>query len=272
MKKIQVILIIAAIGLTALLYSLPKVVVDNDENDGVAEFVDESTSEPIVEHGVEISEETLSKINYWKSKLLVKGQLNQDETSLDSLMKVFVSNNKYDSAAHYAGMFADAYQEIEHWRKAGDAYFEAFTFALEPAKIQQMSSQARLYYNKILDAGVNDLDAKNNIAMTFIESSSPMQGIMMLRKILEEEPQNQKALYNMGLLSIRSNQFDKGVERFEALVKAYPESLEGNYYLGVCYFETGNLPKAKAQFLKVKGMDTDAMVQTAVDEYLERIN
>ena len=272
MKKAQVILIIAAIGLTAVLYSLPKVVVDNGESDVVAEFVDESASGSIVDHSMEIPEGSLSKINYWKKKLLAGKQPDQDETSLDSLMEVFVSINKYDSAAHYAGMFADTYQKIEHWQKAGDAYFEAFTFALEPAKIQQMSNQARLYYNKILDAGVNDLNARNNIAMTFIESPNPMQGIMMLRKILEEDPQNQKALYNMGLLSIRSNQFEKGVERFEALVKAYPENLEGNYYLGVCYFETGNMSKAKEQFLKVKGMDADAMVQTAVDEYLERIN
>jgi tetratricopeptide (TPR) repeat protein len=98
-----------------------------------------------------------------------------------------------------------------------------------------------------------------------------MQGIMMLREILETDKQNEQALLNMGRLSMQSGQYDRAVERFEALVNYHPTSLDGNYLLAVCYFESGKSDKAKTQFQKVKSMDSDPVVQTAADDYLKRI-
>ena len=46
-----------------------------------------------------------------------------------------------------------------------------------------------------------------------------MQGIMMLREVLEEDPKNELALFNMGMLSIQSGQYDKAVERLVELGK-----------------------------------------------------
>jgi tetratricopeptide (TPR) repeat protein len=207
----------------------------------------------------------------WKNELMLSGAIQNNESALDSLMAVFQEINKYDSAAHYAAAFADSYQEIKHWRKAGDAFYEAFTFAVEESKSLQLAKDARKYYDKILDSGENDLDVKNNIAMMLVDGSSPMQGILMLREILAEDPKHEKARVSIGFQSIRSRQFEKGVEHFEILIENHPDNLEGNYYLGVCYFETGQLEKAKVQLEKVKTMDADPMVQTAADEFLERI-
>lgn len=271
MNKLQIILILVAIAAVAALYSLPKSVVDNDQNDTEVEFVDESAPTGVVDHSSAIPEKALEKIDYWKAQLIENGQMQENEIALDSLMQAFQQVNKYDSAATYAASYADNYQKITTWRKAGDAFYEAFTFAIESNKMQYLAEKARTYYNKILEAGTNDLTAKNNIAMTYVAGNTPMQGIAMLREILSEDPQNKEALYNMGVLSMRSNQFERGIQRFEALVKYHPEYLEGNFYLGVCYFETGQMAKAKEQFQKVLKLDTDATVQTTVEEYLQRI-
>ncbi len=271
MKRLQIILVILAVALVGTLYSLPKVVVDNDEANKNA-VVDESIpGGNLGNHSDSISEEDLPRIARWKSQLLANGKVQNDKEALDALMAVFKSINKYDSAAYYAGLFAESYQEIEHWRKAGDAYFEAFTFAVEKVKVSQLTAKAREYYNKILDSGVNDLDVKSNIAMTYVEGPSPMQGIQMLRSILEEDPQNEKALFFMGSLSIRSNQFEIAIQRFEALVKYYPENIEGQYWLGASYFGAEHMEEAKIQLQKVKEMDADSIVLTAVDELLQRI-
>ena len=271
MNRLQIILVVLAITLVGTLYSLPKVVVDNDSA-AKKEFVDESMPGGTLDsHSEEIPEEDLPRIERWKSQLLVGSQVQENESALDSLMEVFVSINKYDSAAHYAGLFADSYPTTERWRKAGDAYFEAFTFALDEVKVAQLSTKAREYYNNVLDAGSNDLIARNNIAMTYVEGPSPMQGILMLRSILEEDPQNEKALFNMGRLSMVSGQFEKGIEHFENLVKYHPENIEGQYWLGVCFFQAEQMQKAKVQLQKVKEMDADSLVQTAVNELLLRI-
>lgn len=272
MKRLQIIIIVLAVLSVAGLYSLPRMVVDNDENEAQAMGEQPLPEGDVTNHSTDIPEEALPRLERWKGELILSGEILDNEPALDSLMSVFRELNKYDSAAQYAGAFADRYQETDHWRKAGDAFYEAFTFAVEESKSQQLSQEARKYYDKILDSGVNDLDVKNNIAMLLVDSSVPMQGIMMLREILAEDPKHEKARLNMGTLSIRSQQFDRGVEHFEILVKNYPDNLEGNYFLGVCYLETGQLEKAKAQFEKVKTMDSDPMVQTTVNEFLERIS
>ena len=269
MKRQQIIIILAVLSVAGL-YSLPRIVVDNNEDEPQG-FANNPTESSSIGHSAEIPSEVLPLVDKWKSELLTGSMMTDNEASLDSLMRVFQSVNKYDSAAHYAGRYAQTYPEADHWRKAGNAYFEAFNFAVDEAKTQELASQASGYYNKILEAGINDLGVKNNMAMIMVNTSNPMRGIMMLREILAEDPENEKALYNMGIMSVWSRQFEKALERFKKLVSIYPNHLEGNFYLGLSYFETGHLEKAKAQFEKVKQMDSNETVLEAVDEYLGRI-
>lgn len=270
MKRQQIIIIVLAVLSVAGLYSLPRIVVNNKEDEPQG-FADASTESTGINHSAEIPSEVLPLVDKWKSELLAGTMMTDNEAALDSLMRVFQSVNKYDSAAHYAGRYAQTYPEADHWRKAGNAYFEAFNFAVDEAKTQELASQATRFYNKILEAGVNDLGVKNNLAMMLVNTTNPMRGIMMLREILAEDPENEKALYNMGIMSVWSRQFEKALERFEKLVSIYPNHLEGNFYLGLSYFETGHLEKAKAQLEKLKQMDSNEAVLQAVDEYLGRI-
>jgi tetratricopeptide (TPR) repeat protein len=268
MKRTQIVLIIIGILAVVGLYSLPSVVVDNEEEDKVG-FVDESIpGGEITDHSSEVPEEIQPKIDFWKGKLTSN---TLDEVALDSLMATFQSINLYDSAAIYAENLASTHQDLNLWHKAGDAYFGAFTYALDQAKVERLGNKAREMYSKVLAAEPDRLDIKNNVAMTYIATANPMQGIMMLREILETDKQNEQALLNMGRLSMQSGQYDRAVERFEALVNYHPTSLDGNYLLAVCYFESGKSDKAKTQFQKVKSMDADPVVQTAVDDYLKRI-
>lgn len=270
MKRQQIIIIVLAVLSVAGLYSLPRIVINNNE-DELQGFADASTKGISISHSAEIPSEVLPLVDKWKSELLAGTMMTDNEAALDSLMRVFQSVNKYDSAAHYAGRYAQTYPGADHWRKAGNAYFEAFNFAVDEAKMQELASQATNYYNKILESGVNDLGVKNNMAMIMVNTTNPMRGIMMLREILTEDPENEKALYNMGIMSVWSRQFEKALERFDKLVSIYPNHLEGNFYLGLSYFETGDFKKAKAQFEKVKQMDSNKAVLQAVDEYLGRI-
>lgn len=271
MKRQQIIIVVLAMLSIAGLYSLPRVVVDNDEDE--SEVTVESTipDNGGISHSEALPEEVIPVIVKWKGDLLNGSEMTQNETALDSLMLVFQSVNKYDSAAYYAGLYAESFPEIDHWRKAGDAYYTAFSFAVDEAKSVQLSNQARGYYDKILDSGLNDLGVRNNLAMMLVSTSNPMQGVMMLREILAESPQNEQALFNMGVLSIESGQFERGLERFKSLVEYHPNNLEGNYWLAVCLYETGNKEEALAQFEKVRKMDSNPIVQNAVDEYLKRI-
>lgn len=270
MNKNQVILIIVAIVAITGLYYLPRVVVDND-NDKPSEFLNEAAPGGVVDHSTEIPEEIQPKIDFWKGQLIVNESIQPNNEALDSLMLVFMKINQYDSAAYYAGQYAEAFDNIENWQKAGDVYFEAFTFALDEQKVNILGNKAREAYQKVLEAAPNNLDAKHNIAMTYIAGPSPMQGIMMLREIIDQDPKNEKALMSMGRMSIQTGQFENGIERFQSLVNYYPNHIEGNFFLGVCYFEAEQMVKARAQFEKILTLDASEQVLTAANEYLERI-
>lgn len=271
MKKLQIVIIILAVLSVAGLYSLPRVVVDDDEEASAGMINPNQPEEALVDHSTEIPAEALPLVTQWKTALYTDGIIGNNETALDSLMLIFKSVNKYDSAAYYAGQFAERYPGEKTWRKAGDSYYEAFTFAIDEAKSQLMSNNARLYYDKILDSGVKDLSIKNNIAMLLVNSSVPMQGITMLREILAEQPDNAQALFNMGILSLDTKQFDRALGRFQDLIEYHPDHIQGHFFLGVSYFETGDPAKAKAQFEKIKEMNSPEWLKNAADEYLERI-
>ncbi len=271
MNKSQIIIVVLGILLVVGMYSLPKIVVDNDSAEEQA-FIDESNPGGVVDHSSAIPEDVLPKVEFWKKKLIMGDQIQQNLEALDSLMRVFIQINKYDSAAFYAERYAQTFNTVSHWQKAGDAYFEAYTFALDQAKITMLGEKARSAYDRVLAKEPNNYDIKHNVAMTYVSSTSPMQGIMMLREIIDSDPSNEKALVSMGRMSIQTGQFENAVQRFETLISYYPEHIEGNFFLGVCYYETGQNVKAKAQFEKVKTLDTSEQMQTAVNEYLERIS
>lgn len=270
MNKTQVILIVVAIAAVFGLYSLPRVVVDND-NEEINEFVNESMPGGVFDHNSEIPEEIQPKIDFWKSQLLANGDIQPEGEVLDSLMAVYMTINQYDSAAYYAEQFAERFNTTNNWRKAGDAYFEAFTFALDQQKTNILGSKAREAYQKVLEAEPSNLDVKHNLALTYVSSASPMQGIMMLREIIQEDPKNEKALMSMGRMSVQTGQFENGIERFQSLVNYYPEHIEGNFFLGVCLYEAGQHVKARAQFEKIKTLDASEQLLTAANEYLEKI-
>ncbi len=271
MKKGQVLLVAIAVAAIIGMYSLPRVVVDND-NESTSEFIDETAPGGVVDHSSEIPEEIQPKIDFWKGRLMTNSRIQQNEEALDSLMAIYIGINKYDSAAYFAGLYAENYSNADNWQTAGDAYFEAFTFALDKQKVTYLGNEAKEAYNKVLVVEPDNLNVKHNIAMTYIAGPSPMQGIMMLREIIEKDPRNQKALMSMGRMSIQTGQFENGIERFESLISYYPNHIEGNFFLGVCYYEAGQMVKAKAQFEKIRNLNAPEQVVTAAEEYLERIS
>lgn len=107
--------------------------------------------------------------------------------------------------------------------------------------------------------------------MTYVSSANPMQGITMLREVLEKDPQNEDGLFNMGVLSMQSGQYKKAAERFEELIKYHPQNVQGQFYLAVSYFESNEKNKAKAQFEAVKKITQDPMILSSIQSYLDKL-
>ncbi len=287
MSRSQIIIIVAAIALAAAIFFLPKVVVDKADKD--AGLAMESTEAAAVVpeghsaedgHGHEAEEanahatstpDQLMELTTIRARYK-KASDNQQRTLLASeLAEAYAGAGKYDSAGYYYQVAAEGRPGERSYKKAGDSYFEAFTYAATQERAAELGVKARSMYEYVLKNNPSNLDAKTNVAMTYIATANPMQGITLLREVIASDPNNEKALFNLGILSIQSQQYDKAAERFEKLVEVNPKHVEGNFYLAVSLAELGENDKAKTLFNKVKQMNDDPALTASVDEYLARL-
>ncbi len=271
MLRTRIILVISATILVALLFSLPKVVVENDAEEVGSSETAKATPTPTNAHDDKIDENVMVEIERLKENFAVAKNTEKSITFADSLAMLYLKANKYDSAAKFFEIIAEKQPSEANWLKTGDTYYEAYGFAMDRAKQEFLGEKSREYFNKVLEDNPDNLSAKNKVAMTYLSTNNPMRGIMMLREILENDPKNEQAMFNLGILSMQSGQHDKAVERFSKLVQLYPNNTQAQFFLGVSYIEIGNKEKAKEQFTLVKSLDDDPSVQATADSYLEEL-
>jgi outer membrane protein len=250
-----------------LIFQLPKVVVENQNT--LASDVNDSVRGDIQSH-VKAPEGVSARIRQVRGQWAASGTKDEKNAIFaDSLASLYRLSNRFDSAGWFAEEAAKFFNKTEYWVKAGDNYYQAYTLALDQTKQKTYAAKAQEFYGKVLQANPQNLEVKNRMAMTFVNSSNPMQGIMMLREVLAADPQNESALFNMGMLSIQSGQNERAVERLTQLVKINPAHIQGQLLLGIAMMNSGDRKGARTQFEKVKQMDKDPAVQATVDSYLK---
>lgn len=136
-----------------------------------------------------------------------------------------------------------------------------------PKDVRQVSDQT--------SAQVADpVNQKINQAVALVQGGeNPMQGIMMLREILEEDPDQIDAHWHLAQFSIQSGQYEKAVERFEKVLEIdrtnqYPDA---SFYLGKTYATLNRNEEAIAQFNKYLEQVQDTTVRKRVNEFIEEL-
>ncbi|MDH4089481.1 MAG: tetratricopeptide repeat protein [Cyclobacteriaceae bacterium] len=266
MLKTRIILIAASAILIWLIFLLPKVVVDNE--DELGNNTADSSSLQTNSHPP-APKEILAGIRDLRLQIRESTANEKNAIFADSLSDLYQIAGKSDSSAWFAEEAAKFFNNVGSWIKAGDQFYQAYTLALDQPKQNYFAEKTREYYEKVLDEDPDNLDVKTKMAMTYLSSQSPMLGITMLREVLGTDPNNELALFNLGMLSIQSGQYDKAVERLEALVKINPAHVQGHLLLGIALMNTDERLRARAEFEKVKQMDRDPAVQATVDSYLK---
>lgn len=280
MKRTIVLVSILAIAMVGTLYSLPKIVV-NTKDQGVTAARDRaqtSTAEEgqaatsaVDDHSNQaLTPEQQKEIAPLQSKYY-QASADDKPTAAIGLSDAFGKYQKFDSAAYYAEQAAVLKPGLENFLRAADRYYEAYGFAVEEEKAKALGEKTRAYYQKALDLNPDLLSAKANMAMTYVNTSSPMQGIMLLREVLDADPTNELALFNLGILSMRSNQYAKAAERFQQILRNHPSNTKAQFYLGVSLVELGRTEEAAKVLADVKRKETDPVIQQAIGELEQRI-
>ncbi|WP_347157113.1 tetratricopeptide repeat protein [Pontibacter chitinilyticus] len=288
MSRSQILIVVVAIALVAAMFFLPKVIVNEKDKETFAKGetaapADGHTAAADGPHSTEATAATTdphmeATPEQQMALTTARAKYNKatDEQArvkmASALADAYYKANKYDSAGYYYEVAAKARPGETTYKKAGDSYYEAFTYAPTQEQAGTLGAKARDMYTQVLKNNPADLDAKTNVAMTYIATSNPMQGIVLLREVITADPNNEKALFNLGVLSMQSGQYDKAAERFQKLVSLNPDNVEATFYLGVSLAKTGHKEEARTLFNKVKGMSKDPALDESVKEALDALD
>jgi cytochrome c-type biogenesis protein CcmH/NrfG len=126
-----------------------------------------------------------------------------------------------------------------------------------PAGKQEMAQQA------------DPMKVRTAEAVALVNGQEPMRGIMMLREILEEDPDNVEAHWNLGLFSVQSGQYDKALERFKKVVELAGDSMPvAWFFLGRTYATLDSMPQAIESLKRCRTLAQDTALINGVDRSL----
>jgi len=274
MNKSILLVVGSGLLITAGLYSLPKVVVNSQDRKLGGERASTQASMPdsaarlpdnAAMHNTPLQAEQQRELNRLSTQFA--GAAPAQKTAAgQKLIDAYRAVSRFDSAAAVAETLAQLTPSEATYLRAGDLYYEAYGFAVDEQKATTLGQKTRDLYQKALDLNPNLLAAKANMAMTYVTTETPMQGIALLRQVLEQDPNNELALFNLGLLSMRSGQFNRAEERFRAILASHPENSKAQFYLAISLSELGKKDEARQLLAQVKEREKDPAIQQAIRE------
>ncbi len=265
MRKAQLWIIIGSLALIVILYSLPTYVVENDKLE-TGEKLSSSTTEQSTKDHSNISAVDQANIGRWST--MVSGGISEKNIIFaDSLARCYL---KYGYTDSLIAVVEDikAMSTSSGLLIAGQLLFSASQVSGNESERQRLMSSAKELLEPYVKDNPKNLSAKAKLAMTLVNSSNPMQGVMMLREVLQEDESNVEALYFLGLLSIQSSQFDKAVARFNMVTSLEPTNWTAWYYLGIAQKELEDVEGAKNSFQMVNRSNDVFLMQMAEEQLL----
>lgn len=96
-------------------------------------------------------------------------------------------------------------------------------------------------------------------------SDNPMQGILPVREIATQHPDNLYAQMILGMGGKKSGQYDKAIERFSVIVKKEPANLEAIFQLAECYELKGDKQSAVVWYGEARKRIADPGIRKEID-------
>lgn len=271
MKVPQVILVLLAIGIGAILYFTPIAPIAEEAEvleatRLVAEYniLDDVTE---IKNGLDSA--SLAGINGWET--------SEGEFAFDSLIAFYDMIRKPVGSAYYSLKRAEKINTSDAWAESGERFLLNAKYIGDQTRKASWFAQAKASLEKAVELAPEDLDIQVDLGVCMIESSSflgtpPMEGIGILKKVEQQDPNNIKALVNLGYFAIKSGQFDKAEERFSQVLKIDPEFADAYLYLADMHERQKMYKEAIADLEKFKSLLNDPNKAKEVDDYITELS
>ncbi len=132
----------------------------------------------------------------------------------EELVALYAQAGRLDRVATLREEIAAAANTAEAWKEAGNTLYELMeaTAGDQRPDIAQRAADA---YDKALSLGDDDLVVRTAMAMAYMNTRAPMQGVMQIRQVLETDPEHLEGNFYYGVMLMQINRLDQALTQFE---------------------------------------------------------
>ena len=268
-KRLQIILVVGAVIIAALVYLAPKNQLRSDDHS-----LPEQNTLEIDEAGlIRDARLRLSKADSELLKALeAKNVSGTDTMVMQEVTRFWLSKSDLGAAGIYQKKIAGISGLAKDWSQSGLLLYQAFRSSNDSLTRTFLAVETVKAYEEALKRDPGNPDIRTSLAATYVEGTSePMKGITMLRDVVKEYPDHVNAQLNLGFFSVKSGQYEKALERFNNVLRLNPDRVDVYLYLGETLLEMGRKEEALKNFETFKSLSKDKEMIRDVDHYIDQI-
>lgn len=144
----------------------------------------------------------------------------------------------------------------------------------QPDMQNWLATNAKVLFEKALVVNPSNDSSRVGLGSCYLFgniSDNPMEGIRMIKSVVEKNPDNIFAHMMLGLGGIKSGQLDKAIEHFKFVTTKQPSNLEAALNLAEAYDRHGDKADAIKWYQMVKGLIKNPEAQKELDNRINAI-
>jgi tetratricopeptide (TPR) repeat protein len=151
------------------------------------------------------------------------------EALLGDLVRLLAGSGRLDLAAVEQQRLAELQNTATAWRHAGNLYYDWMMTVDDQVRRAQIAQQSIDAYQEVMAIEPSNLDARTDMAVAYLNTNNPMQGVEEITAVLEEDSTHVPARFNYGVMLAMIGRTTQAQEQFQ-LVQQIVDDPDSPYY------------------------------------------
>lgn len=181
------------------------------------------------------------------------------------------SARKFDLYAYYTSEAAKLENSEKSLTFAARLFLDRLMMSGDPAMQNWLANNAKVLLENALKINPANDSSSIGLGACYLFgniSSNPMEGISLIKKVVDRDPENIYGQMMLALGGKKSGQYDKAIERFLLIVKKEPDNIEAIFHIAECYDLKGDKTNAIVYYEKAREL---VKIPQAKEELSNRI-
>lgn len=148
------------------------------------------------------------------------------EQLLTDLVQLLASAGRLDLAATEQQRLAELQNTAMAWRHAGNLYYDWMMTVEDQARRAEIAQQSITAYREVVAMEPENLDARTDMAVAYLNTNNPMQGVEEITAVLDQDSTHVPARFNYGVMLAMIGRTEQAQRQFRLVqeIVSDPES------------------------------------------------